>query len=159
MRMNKFVGVGLLVVVLAVGGVVAGFAAAKDVTANFAIPDYIAIYAANASVSLPAITVPDTYVNTNTLYVVSTKAWGVTHDFAWTSYPTGFLIGGGGANLFSVNPTDPSGTWGYNNFSVTYSLDLTDGDGVDDTAANNNMQYFPEGDYVVTVTHTATTSE
>ena len=156
MRMNKFVGVGLLVVVLAVGNMVAGFAATEDVTANFAIPDYIAIYAANASVSLGTITVPNTYANTNTLYVVSTKAWGVTHSFVWTSYPTGFLIEGGGANLFSISGSG-DGLWGIDDFIVTYSLDLTDGDGV--TAAQNKMQYFPEGDYVVTVTHTATTND
>jgi len=156
MRMNKLVGVGLLVVVLAVSSVVAGFAVAKDVTANFVIPDYIAIYAANASVSLPAIDGPGTYPNTNTLYVVSTKAWGVTHDFAWTTHPDDFATDGGGANLFSISGSG-DGLWGIDDFIVTYSLDLTDGDGV--TAAQNNMQYFPEGNYVITVTHTATTSE
>jgi hypothetical protein len=119
--MNKLVGVGLLVVVLAVSSVVVGFAAAKDVTANFVIPDYIAIYAANASVSLPAIDGPGTYPNTNTLYVVSTKAWGVTHDFAWTTHPDDFATDGGGANLFSISGSG-DGLWGIDDFIVTYSL-------------------------------------
>ena len=153
MRINKFVGVGLLVVVLAVGSVVAGFAdppAASETAsavANFVIPDYISISAASNSVDLPEITVPNTYSATNALTVVSTKAWSVSHSFAWTTYPTGFNTSGDGASLFSATGTG-DGKWGLDTFNATYSLDLT----------GNNMQYFPAGDYVITVTHTATTN-
>ena len=153
MRMNKFVGVGLLVVVLAMGSVVAGLAdpAASDAVsavANFAIPDYISISAAGSSVDLPEIDGPGTYSATNALTVLSSKDWSVSHSFVWTTYATGFNTSGDGASLFSATGTG-DGNWGLDTFDATYSLNLT----------GNNMQYFPEGSYVVTVTHTATTSE
>ena len=153
MRMNKFVGVGLLVVVLAMGSVVAGLAvppAASDAVsavANFVIPDYISISAAGSSVDLPEITGPGTYSATNALTVLSTKAWSVSHSFVWTTCATGFNKTGDGAGLFSVTGSG-DGEWGLDTFNATYSLNL----------AGNNMQYFPEGNYVVTVTHTATTN-
>ena len=155
MRMNKFVGVGLLVVVLAMGSVVVGLAdppVESDVVsavATFTIPDYISISAASDTVDLDGggVTVPNTYSATNALTVLSTKAWSVSHSFVWTSYGDGFNTSGDGANLFSVTGTG-DGEWGLDTFNATYSLNLT----------GNNMQYFPEGSYVVTVTHTATTN-
>ncbi len=164
MRMNKLVGVGLLVVVLATLSVVAGFGVASpsdsvDVNVDFAIPSYIAIYAPDTQVTLGTITGPGTYEATNTLYVVSTTGWSVNHSFVWTTYPNEggavFAPEGPGGDLFSVSG-DGDGVWGWDSFTVTYELEL----GSDThTEGGNKMQYFPAGDYMVTVTHTATTSE
>jgi hypothetical protein len=150
MRMSKLFGVGLLLAVLAVVAGVGGFGteAATDVYVNFTIPSYIAISTENDGVSLGDISGPNTYSNEDTLYVVSTKGWSVEHSFEWSEHPDGFNPDGSGADLFSVSG-EGDGQWGYDSFDATYSLDLS----------GENMQHFPEGDYIVTVTHTATTSE
>ena len=158
MRMNKLVGVGLLVVVLAMLSVVAGFGVGPldslDVTVNFAIPSYIAIYAEQESVSLPVISDPGTYLAENQLTVVSTASWHISHAISWTTMPNfpagnGFQPDGAGGMLFTASSNTTSGVFGLHLFSVDYILDLS----------GDNMQYFPEGEYEVTVTHTATTSE
>lgn len=153
MRINKFVGVGLLVVVLAmVSGVVAfGASANTGVMIDFVIPSYIAIY---ADVAVSEMRDPDmdfvtgVYQNSQNLHVLSTTNWVVTDTLVWTTYPSGFNPDGLGADLFTVSYNSNSGTWGYTEITANYALDLEE----------QNVQYFPAGVYTVTVTHTATTN-
>ena len=160
MRINKLVGVGLLVVVLAIGSMVAGFAATDtdtaDVTANFTIPSYIAIYAVGnpgtlTDASSDPVSGPGTYDATSDLYVVSTKAWSVDSTVVWGTSPAE-----GGKNLFTVTYTGDSKTPGWDAFTATYTLDLSAA--VGDNGEGNAMRYFPAGEYIITVTHTATTN-
>ena len=157
--MNKLVGVGLLVAALVVGGMVVALADpaqnSANVSVNFSIPSYIAIWADNSSVTLDnnGISGPGTYTATNTLHVLSTTEWTVSHQVSWdtaqgANYPNGFNPDAHG-NLFTANSDITSGTWGLNSLAVTYTLNLT----------GNNLQYFPAGDYTVVVVHTATTTE
>jgi len=152
MRNNKFVGVGLLVVVLAVVGGVAGFgtSANTDVRCDFAIPSYIAISAEKGAVDMDSYVSPYLYEADNTLHVLSTTNWTVSDTVEWNQYPEGFNPDGEGANLFTVSYDSNSGTWGYADITTRYELDFG--------SEMEKMQYFPAGDYSVSVTHTATTN-
>ena len=153
MRINKLVGVGLLVAVLAMVSGVAGFGASANtgVFVDFVIPSYIAIYADFAVTEMrdeEMEFVTGVYQNSQNLHVLSTTNWVVSDTIVWTTYPSDFNLDGPGADLFTVSYDSNSGTWGYTEITANYALDLEE----------QNVQYFPAGLYTVTVTHTATTN-
>jgi len=151
--MRTIIGVGTAMLLVAMLGGAAAFAASDtaQVNASFSIPSWISLSVSSGqNVSFADITGPGTYDGSNEtqLRVLSTTSWDLTHEILWaeSTLPAG-------ANQDVLNNSlvrslsASSGTWGPLTVTVDYSL----------TLGEDDMAQLPQGDYSLVIQYTATT--
>ena len=150
MRMNKVLGVAMLVAVVG-SMIVVGASDSASVNASFSIPSWISLsIQGNGDVSFANITGPGKYNGSNStqLRVLSTTDWAITSEIVFkdSEMPKGVeesVIEK--ALSFDFNQTE--GSWGIHTVNVSYGFEVDEDD----------MGALPEGDYNLVVQYTATT--
>ena len=150
MRMNKVLGVAMLVAVVG-SMIVLGASDSASVNASFKIPSWISLsIQGNGDVSFADITGPGRYRGSNStqLRVLSTTNWAITSEivFGSSTMPEGAsedVI----KSALSMGFDKTKGAWGIHTVKVSYGFELD----------KDDMGSLPEGDYNLVVQYTATT--